>query len=202
MVASRLPAGEPCCAKAEYRMPLPFGAFSLAIRTAPPPFAADRETLQHPEEDEQDRCPHSDLCVGGQQADADGGDAHHDQRDHQGVLAADAVAEVTEDDAADGSGEEPGPQGHERQQRRDARREFVGEEDLAEDERRRRSVDVEVVPLDGGADEGRDSGFAGLLRRLPFGGGRLHAVVLSLGVGANTGSIPCAPHHKDSQRNL
>lgn len=35
-VASRLPVGEPCWAKAAYRMPLPLGALSLAIRIAPP----------------------------------------------------------------------------------------------------------------------------------------------------------------------
>ncbi len=83
---------------------------------------------------------------------------------------------MAEDDATEWAGEEAGPEGDEREEGRDTAREFVREEDLAEHQRGGRAVDVEVVPLDGGADEGGDTGLAGLPRDLLIGGcGRTHA---------------------------
>ena len=49
----------------------------------------------------------------------------------------------------------------------DARVHVGGEEHLAEDQRGGQAVDVEVVPLDGGADEGSDARLAGLAMLFP-----------------------------------
>ncbi|MCY1292756.1 hypothetical protein D9M70_419950 [compost metagenome] len=69
---------------------------------------------------------------------------------------------MAEDHPAQGTRDEAGPEGYERKQRGDARLHVRGEEDLAEHQGGGQAVDVEVVPLDGGADEGRDAGLAGL----------------------------------------
>jgi hypothetical protein len=67
-------------------------------------------------------------------------------------LAADAVAEMPEDDPAQRPGRESDPVGGQRQQR--ARRRLrLGEEQLVEHQRGGGAVEEEVVPLDGGADE-------------------------------------------------
>ena len=67
-------------------------------------------------DDQQDRREDADRGVGGQQADHEGGQPHHDQRGHQDRLAADLVAEVAADDAAERAGGEPDPEGGERRQ--------------------------------------------------------------------------------------
>ena len=54
-----------------------------------------------------DRGPRSDLRVGRQQADAERGDAHDHERQDEHRLAADAVAEMADDDAADRPRDEP-----------------------------------------------------------------------------------------------
>ncbi|MCY1494607.1 hypothetical protein D9M68_284820 [compost metagenome] len=127
------------------------------------PFAAHRDALDDAQHHQRDRRPYADFRVDRQHADAGGGDAHHDQGDHQGVLAADPVAEVAEDDAAERAGDEAGPQRDEGQQRGQARVHVAGEEHLAEYQRGGQAIDVEVIPLDGGADEGGDTRLAGLL---------------------------------------
>jgi hypothetical protein len=55
--------------------------------------------LDDPHHDQQDGRGHADGRIGRQQADDEGGDAHHQQGHH-------LVAVVAEDDPADGSGDE------------------------------------------------------------------------------------------------
>src|SRR3546814_15393528 len=62
------------------------------------PFAADRESLDQPQDDERDRGPDADLGVCGKQSDEGSGDAHQDEAEHRQLLAADAVAEMAEHD--------------------------------------------------------------------------------------------------------
>jgi hypothetical protein len=130
------------------------------------PFAADGEALHEPEDREQDRCGEPDHGVAGHQAHERGGHTHGDQGDDEHLLAADAVAEVAEHDATDGSGQEPHTEGGERQQRTDERA-GVREEQLREDEGGGGAVDEEVVVLDGRADE---AGRGHLQRAGPRGG--------------------------------
>src|SRR3954471_10649484 len=119
------------------------------------PLAADGEALDRAEEDEEDRGEDPDVAVGRQHADRDGRGAHHEERDDEHRLAADAVAEVAEEGAAEGAEEESDAERGEGGERADGRV-GVGEEEVAEDERGGRAVEEEVVPLDGGSDEGRE----------------------------------------------
>ncbi|MNV68688.1 hypothetical protein D3C71_1615570 [compost metagenome] len=68
-------------------------------------FSAKRQALADPQRHKQDRRPHADLRVGGQQADEHRTDAHHEQAEGQHGLASDAVAEMAEENSTDGAGE-------------------------------------------------------------------------------------------------
>ena len=119
------------------------------------PLATEREALDAAQHRQQHRRQHADRGVGGQQPDRERRDAHHQQRDDQQLLAAQLVAEVPEDQAAERPGDEADPVRRERQERRLQRVGRVGEEHVREDGRGRDAVQEEVVPLDGGADEAR-----------------------------------------------
>jgi hypothetical protein len=97
------------------------------------PLAADGEALGEPADEQQDRCRDADRRVCRQQADREGRDPHHHQRDDQHLLAADAIAEVPEDDAAERTCREPDRIGTEREKGR-VDRIGVREEQRAEDE--------------------------------------------------------------------
>ena len=97
----------------------------------------------------------ADLFVGREQPDQERRDAHDDEREHEHRLAADLVAVVPDDDAADRPGEEAHGIGAEGRERAHQRVEG-GEEQPVEDERGRRAVEEEVVPLDCGTNETRD----------------------------------------------
>jgi hypothetical protein len=116
------------------------------------PLTADREALHDPQGDQQDRRPHADRVVGRQQADEEAAGAHqrHGQQHHR--LAADPVAEVAEEEAAEGACHVTGGEGAEG---RDGPHGGVGpgEEQIAEDQRGDGAVDEEVVELDGGAEQ-------------------------------------------------
>src|SRR4029453_17504097 len=118
----------------------------------PAPLAAHPDALGDAQGDQDDRGPDADGVIGRQQADEEGGDTHDEQRQHQHGLAADAVAEVAEDDAAQGPGREADAVGGQGQQRARGRL-HLGEEQLVEHQRGGGAVEEEVVPLDGGADE-------------------------------------------------
>ncbi len=118
------------------------------------PLAADGESLDEAEGDEQGGGPVADLTVGGQAAHQEGGRADEEETELEQLLAAELVAEVTEHDAAERPGDEADGVGGEC---RDDRVEFVAsrrEEDLAEYERRRGSVEEELIPFDDGAGHG------------------------------------------------
>ncbi|GAA2806907.1 hypothetical protein GCM10020219_093330 [Nonomuraea dietziae] len=153
-VASRLPPGAPALR--------PRGPEAAPARVAvlgddehrAAPLAAQREALHQAERGQQQRSRAADGRVRGQAADEEGRHAHHEQADDQQRLAAEAVAEVAEDQAAERAGHEADGVGEEREERA-GQRVGVGEEQDVEDERRRRAVQEEVVPLDGGADQAR-----------------------------------------------
>ena len=118
------------------------------------PLAAEAEALHEPQRDERDRRTDPDRTVRRQQADGEGGRAHEHQRQAECRLPADAIAEVPEHDPADRPRHEADRKRREREQRPHERIE-AREEELREDQRRRSSVEKEVVPLDRGADERR-----------------------------------------------
>ena len=128
------------------------------------PLAADGDALHDAQEHQQDRCPHADLGVGGQQADQGAADAHQGHAQHEHLLAADPVAEVAEHDAAERAGEVAGGERAEAGDGADQRVE-VGEEDLVEHDRGGRGVQQEVVVLDHAAEVARQHGTAQLRAR-------------------------------------
>ena len=93
--------------------------------------------------------------VGGQEADADRGDPHGEQSDDEGGFAADAIAEVSEEGRADGTGEEGDAESGEGVETRGcgiSRR----EEEAGKNENGGGGEDVEIEELNGGADEAGD----------------------------------------------
>ena len=120
---------------------------------------ADADALQDPQHHQQQRRPEADLVVGRQQADRRHADAHDHQGPDQHGLAADAVAEVAEDQPADRAGHKPDGEGAEAGELRRRAGQAV-EEELVEDQPGSHAVEEEVVPLDGGADGAGDSDLA------------------------------------------
>ncbi|MNN37306.1 hypothetical protein D3C81_1512450 [compost metagenome] len=108
--------------------------------------AAERQALQHAQRDQDDRGRPADGGVAGQQAHQEGGEAHDQDGDQEGVLAADHVAQATEHQRAERAHQEARRKG---QQREDERRGGVqAREELLGDDRRQGAVQVEVVPLE------------------------------------------------------
>src|SRR5699024_7854029 len=101
------------------------------------PFAAEADALAEAQEDEAQGSQNDPARGGGgrQQADEEGADAHDEQRGDEGLLPADPVAEVAEDDRAEGAGDEGDAEDRERAEQL-RRRRLVGEEERREDQRR------------------------------------------------------------------
>ena len=86
------------------------------------PLAAEAEALQQAQHHQQDRRPRSPmLAYVGSRPIRNVADAHDQQRQAQHRLAADLVAEVAEDDAAQRARDEADREGGERRQRADQR---------------------------------------------------------------------------------
>ena len=121
------------------------------------PFRTEGDALDDADEHEEHGSEQPDLLVGRQHADEHRGDAHQEERADEHRLAADPVAEVAADDAAEGAHREADAEGGEAEQHADHGILRV-EEDGVEVERRGRAVRQEVVVLDGGADGTADGG--------------------------------------------
>ncbi len=112
--------------------------------------AAHRQALGQAQDDQDHRCGETDRGVVGQHADQEGRDAHDQDGDQEGVLAADAVAEAAEEGRAERTHEEAGS---ERQQGEDHARGFIdATEELLGDDGRERAVQEEVIPLEDRAE--------------------------------------------------
>ncbi len=112
--------------------------------------ATERKSLQESQHDEQDRRRDADRRVRGQQAHERGRRAHDHDRDQEGVLAPDQVPEAPENERAERPHEKARCEG---EQRKDETGRFIdAREELARDDRRERAVQVEVVPLEDGAE--------------------------------------------------
>ena len=125
-------------------------------------FAAERKALHQTQRDQHDRREDAPCVVAGNHADEEGADAHQGHRDQEGVFASDHVAEATEDQRAKRADGEAGRKGEQRKDEADIRR-HVGEEVFGK-ERAQRSVDVEVVPLENGAERGSENDLSLLSR--------------------------------------
>ena len=120
------------------------------------PLATGREALQDAEQDQQDRSGDADRGIGRQESDERGRQAHQDEREDEHLLAAEPVAEVAGDDRAERPEQERDADRREREHLGEAgvRLGHGGEEERREHEAGSLGVDEEVVPLDGGTDEG------------------------------------------------
>ncbi|MGX0963617.1 hypothetical protein AB7M63_004066 [Bradyrhizobium japonicum] len=120
----------------------------------PAPFAAKADALEETQADQKQGRGDADLLIGRKQADQEGADAHHHDRDREHRLAANPVAVMTEDRGTEWPRQESdrvGAEGRDGGERGIA----GGEEDLVEHQRGRGAVDEEVVPFDRGADHAR-----------------------------------------------
>ena len=107
--------------------------------------AAEGETLEEAQGDEDDRRRDAERRVAGEQADDEGRAAHQEDGDEEGVLAADQVAEPAEHDGAEGADEEAGREGEEGEDERGGL--VHRHEEVLGDDRGQRAIQVEVVPL-------------------------------------------------------
>jgi hypothetical protein len=119
-------------------------------RTAP--LAANPKALREPQRHQTHRRPRPDLVVGRQQADGKRRQAHDCEGEHEHRLAADAVAVMPDDDAANRTRDETDRVRAERRQRPCQRIERRKVQTI-EHERCGGAIEEEVVPLDRGADE-------------------------------------------------
>ena len=118
-------------------------------------FAADGEALHDAAEQHQQRGGDADLGVGGQATDDEGGHRHRDHRPEQGGAAADAIADIAEQDGAERAHEEADREDGEGGEQGGPR--VVTREVEVADGSGEEAVDREVVPLhDVAGDAGRD----------------------------------------------
>jgi len=110
------------------------------------------EALPEAQQAEQGGSYPADHRVAGQNADQRGGNAHHQERGDQGCLAPDAIAEVPEQQRAKRTRDEGDAESEEGVQRLH-RRVAIRKKQRPDHHCHRESVDVEIVELDGGADE-------------------------------------------------
>ncbi|MCY1219483.1 hypothetical protein D9M72_314610 [compost metagenome] len=137
---------------AEDAAPLTFRVQLVDHDRRPAPLAAQGQALHHAQQHQQRRRQRARGGIGRQQADTEGGQAHHQQRDDQDRLAAHLVAEVAKDRRTQRPRHESHAVAGKGQQRR-GQRIALREEQLGEDQRGGRSVDEVVVELKRGAGQ-------------------------------------------------
>ena len=111
--------------------------------------AAERKALDETQRNQHDRRRDAPLRVGWQDADEERPDAHQGHGDEERVLAPDDVADAAEHQGTQGTHGEACGEGEQREDEGNVGRN-IGEEILGE-KYAERSVDVEVVPLENGA---------------------------------------------------
>jgi hypothetical protein len=124
--------------------------------------AAEREALQQAQCDQDDRRRDADGRRVGQQADDEGRQAHDQNSDEEGVFAADDVADAPEHDGAERAYQEAGGEGQQREDVAGCRR--IGRKELRADDAGERSVEVEIVPFEHGAERGSENDETFVLR--------------------------------------
>ena len=128
------------------------------------PFAAQTDALAEAQQHQDRGRQHREAGGrgGGQHADEEGRDAHHQQARDQGGLTAHPVTEVAEDERAQRAGDEGDAEDRERAQQL-VRRRLRREEQCREDQGGRCRIGVEVEELDRRADHrGGDDATAGV----------------------------------------
>jgi hypothetical protein len=116
-------------------------------------FAAERDALDEPQDDERDRRRGANVGVGRQEPDQERRASHDRHGKQEAVFAPSPVTEGSEDQRADGAHERRRREGPERQQ--EPRRRRNAAEELLGKHQRERAEQEEIVPLEGGADRCR-----------------------------------------------
>jgi hypothetical protein len=111
-----------------------------------PRVAVQRQALQQAQRHQDDGRQPADGRERGQQADREGRRAHDDDRDQEGVLAADQVADASEHQRAERPDQESRRVGRKAGEQR--RRVISLGEKQRRKERRQRRVQIKVVPLE------------------------------------------------------
>src|SRR4051812_22943844 len=138
------------------------------VRRGAAVFTAEREPLQKPEQNQYDGSSDSDLRIPGQDPDDERREAHDQDRDEKSVFAPDQVAHSAEHERAERPDGEP--RGEREQREDESRRRIRCREELLADDRRQRSVQIEIVPLEDGAERRREDDGASLGRGQDAGG--------------------------------
>ena len=127
------------------------------IRRRRPDFAAARETLNQPGDDQQDRRSDADLRIRRRQRHDAGSERHQQQRERQRGTASDAIRVWADDGRAERPGDKPNAEGGQRaKQPADLR---FGREEGVADHHGEEGEDQEVVELEPVADDDRDDRF-------------------------------------------
>ena len=109
---------------------------------------AQGQALQQSQDNQDHRCGHANGGVVGQDADDEGRQAHDQDGDQKGVLAADHVAQAAKEDGTEGAHDETGSKGQQREDEGRARIEAA--EKLLGNNGCERAIQVEVVPFKNG----------------------------------------------------
>ena len=122
-------------------------------RTAP--FTADTHALNNAQGYQQGGRPEAHHLIGGKQADRHRGAAHQRQGQHQRLLAADAIADMSENDAADGADKKGQREGEPGEDQADDRVDHR-KEDFVEHQRGGGAIEKIIEPFDGAACQAGD----------------------------------------------
>ena len=115
--------------------------------------AAERQPLQHADEQQRNRRRDADGVIRRQESDGRRRAAHDEQRHQEGALAADEIADAAEEQRAERPHDEADGEGGEI--RDEGQRVVAGGIEERRDDRGQAAEDIEVVPLDHRADGGR-----------------------------------------------
>ncbi|MOA23356.1 hypothetical protein D3C78_1439710 [compost metagenome] len=113
-------------------------------------FTAQRQALQHAQNNEYHGCGHADRGIGRQDADDERRQAHDQDGDQEGVLASDHVAEPAEHQGAERPHDEA--RGKRQQGKNEGRAFIQTAEELLGNDGRERTIEVEVIPLENRAE--------------------------------------------------
>ena len=155
----RKPIGGPSCGNMPYQARFPSGAFSTAISAAPPHSPPSPTPCRKRNAASATRRENARACVGRQRADQRRRKPHRQHGGDERRFASDAIAEMAEQERADGPREEGEAEGQIGVQRLRLGRGFR-EEHRPEHQRRRGAENIEVVELDRRADEARERDLA------------------------------------------
>ncbi len=118
-------------------------------------FTAQRQALQHAQDDQDGRSQPADAeiglkpGIGGKKPDDKGGGTHDQDGEKEGIFAADQIAQSSEEQCTKGADKEAGGEG---QQGEDVARRFrKGRKELVGNDRGKRAIEIEIIPFKDGA---------------------------------------------------